>query len=88
MVKKTQKNANEPKEPIQHVLVPKHELLSDDEKNALLERYKVSSTELPKIRANDPGIRQIKVKHGDIIKITRKSMSAGESVFYRIVTTE
>ena len=89
MVQKTQKQSEKDAlDAIQHVLVPKHELLSDTEKKEILERYKVSIAELPKIRVHDPAIRKMNAKHGDIIKITRKSFSAGESVFYRAVTTE
>ena len=88
MVQKTQKKADEVIDEIQHVLVPKHELVSDAEKTKLLENYKVSTAELPKIRAKDPAIKHLKVQQGDIIKISRKSISAGQSVFYRAVTME
>ena len=86
MVQKKSETKNT--EAIQHVLVPKHEIISDKERIELMEKYNVSISELPKIRANDPGIRHLKVKHGDIIKISRNSISAGESVFFRAVTTE
>ncbi len=88
MVQKTQKKAEEVVNEIQHILVPKHEVISGAEKTKLLEHYKVSVAELPKIRAKDPAIRHLKIQQGDIIKISRKSMSAGESVFYRAVTME
>ena len=76
------------KEPIDYVLVPKHELLSDKEAEEILTKYNITVNELPKILAGDPAIRHLEVKYGDIIKITRKSISAGESLFYRGVASE
>ena len=68
-----------------HELVPKHEKLEDDEKQQLLERYSVSLLELPKIGKKDAGIKHLDVKVGDVIKITRKSRTAGNAVYYRVV---
>ncbi len=69
----------------QHVLVPKHSKLADKEKDALLKKYNISLLELPKIRKKDPAITGLTVKAGDVIKITRKSLTAEETVFYRSV---
>lgn len=68
-----------------HELVPKHEKISDEEKVSLLEQYHVSLLELPKISKKDPGIRHLEVKTGDVIRITRKSRTAGDAIFYRVV---
>jgi len=68
-----------------HILVPKHVKLSETEKKKLLENLKVSLTELPIITADDPAISSLKVERNDIIKIIRKSLTSGESVFYRRV---
>ena len=78
--KKVQETMN-----IAHVLVPKHELLSSEDANKVLEEYNITVTELPKIKISDPAIKDKNAKVGDIIKITRDSMSSGESVFYRTV---
>ncbi len=67
----------------QHGLVPKHTKLSDKEKEELLAAYQITSKELPKIKKNDPGIAHLEVKEGDVIKIVRASMTAGETIFYR-----
>ncbi len=73
-------------EPIEHVLVPIHEKLTDEEREAFLKEYGITSlAELPKIRKDDPAIRHLQVKRGDIIRIRRKSPTAGETIFYRVV---
>ncbi len=69
----------------QHILVPKHIKLSEKDKKELLEEYHISLKELPKINKKDPAIQQLDIKKGDVIKIIRKSPSAGEAVFYRVV---
>lgn len=68
-----------------HYLVPKHEILSPEERQALLEKYYIEPYKLPRIRASDPAIRLIGAKPGDIVKIIRRSPTAGESVYYRYV---
>ena len=68
-----------------HSLVPKHSKLSDKEKKDLLEKYNITIKELPRIFKKDAAIKDLSVKSGDIIKIVRKSPTAGESVFYRCV---
>ncbi|MEM0230721.1 MAG: DNA-directed RNA polymerase subunit H [Candidatus Woesearchaeota archaeon] len=73
---------------IEHVLVPEHEKLSEGEKKALLEKYGITENEMPVILARDPAIAHLNAKPGDIIKITRKSQIAGESIFYRVVKLE
>ncbi|MEM1684397.1 MAG: DNA-directed RNA polymerase subunit H [Nanopusillaceae archaeon] len=72
----------------QHELVPRHEILSEEEKKQLLEKYKVKLEDLPRIRINDPAIAKLKPKPGDIIKIIRKDPIAGETAYYRVVIEE
>ena len=69
-----------------HILIPKHIKLSDKEKEKLLEDYKISLRELPRILKTDSVLSSLNVKPGDIIKITRQSPTAGEAAFYRVVT--
>lgn len=66
-----------------HILVPEHIKLNEKEKKELLEKYRISLKELPKIKKNDQAIDHLDAKEGDIIKIIRKSPTAGESIFYR-----
>lgn len=75
-------------EPIKHTLIPKHEKISEDEKLKLFEKYNITFKELPKIIKNDPAIRHFDVKVGDVIRITRKSPTAGRAIFYRGVSDE
>ncbi len=66
-------------------LVPKHEILSEEEKKKLLERLGIKEKELPKILESDPAVRALGAKKGDVIRITRKSPTAGEYYYYRLV---
>ena len=68
-----------------HILIPKHSKLSDSQKEKLLEKYNISIKELPRIFKTDPAISSLDAKPGDVIKITRKSQTAGEAIFYRVV---
>ena len=68
-----------------HILTPKHAKLSEKEKNQLFEKYHITSKEMPKILKTDASLRELDAKPGDTIKITRKSPTAGESIFYRVV---
>ena len=71
-----------------HVYVPKHEIMEKKEAEELLKRFNTKPTELPLIFESDPAIVGLGVKPGDMIKITRKSPTAGESTFYRYVVEE
>ena len=66
-------------------LVSKHVLLTDNEKQELTNSYKITLRQLPRILLNDPVIQQLGGKIGDVVKIVRKSLNAGESAYYRIV---
>ncbi len=67
-----------------HQLVPKHEILEKEEARELLQKYG-GSHNFPVIRYSDPAVRLLGGKLGDVIKITRKSSTAGQSIYYRIV---
>lgn len=70
---------------LDHELVPKHILLTKEEKKQLLKQLKIQPEQLPWIRASDPVAKLIGAKPGDIVKIIRKSPTAGETVAYRFV---
>ena len=68
-----------------HIDVPKHEVMTIKEAEGVLEKYHCKATDLPLIFVTDPAIIGIGVKPGDMIKVTRKSATAGESFYYRYV---
>jgi DNA-directed RNA polymerase subunit H len=72
--------------PLMHNLVPKHELLSQEEKEKFLSQLRISPSNLPRIRSTDPALQLfgIKAKASDIIKITR-SEPTGTAAHYRAV---
>ena len=71
-----------------HILVPKHQKVTAEEKQAVFERYNLTIREMPKIDRKDPALRELNCKQGDLIKITRQSPTAGEFEFYRVVSDE
>lgn len=70
---------------MKHDLVPRHEVLSDEDARGILEKYGVTPDQLPKLYASDPVARAVRARPGQIIKIKRKSPTAGESIAFRYV---
>jgi DNA-directed RNA polymerase subunit H len=69
----------------EHNLVPRHEILTDSEIEELQNKYHIKLYQLPYIKLSDPVVEFIGAKPGDILRITRKSLTAGSSVTYRYV---
>jgi len=68
-----------------HVLVPVHQILTREEREELLKKYKVQPYQLPQVRASDPIAKAIGARPGDILRIVRDSATAGEYHSYRYV---
>lgn len=69
----------------EHELVPQHILLTLEEKEELFSRYKLKENQLMKMLATDPVARYYGYKRGQVIKIIRKSDTAGRYVTHRLV---
>jgi len=69
----------------EHDLVPKHEMVTPKEREQILAQYKIQPYQLPQIKASDPAVKIIGAKAGDILRIIRKSSTAGEHIAYRYV---
>jgi DNA-directed RNA polymerase subunit H len=69
----------------EHALVPKHEILDENEKSQLLAQYKVQPYQMPQIKSTDPAVKAIGARPGDLLRVIRKSATAGEHIAYRYV---
>jgi len=67
-----------------HELVPKMEILSEKQKEAVLKKLEVTQELLPKIFSTDPAVVALGAKAGDLIKIHRKDLTATYD-YYRLV---
>lgn len=70
---------------LDHNSVPKHEIIQEDDIRSLLEKYQIEKEQLPKLKESDPVAKELEAVVGDIVKITRMSQTAGESLYYRLV---
>ena len=68
-----------------HKLVPKHEIMTEEEISNEFSDVDYDFKDLPKIKVTDPVAESIGAKPGDILRIIRDSQTAGEFVTYRIV---
>ncbi|MBI4014336.1 MAG: DNA-directed RNA polymerase subunit H [Candidatus Aenigmarchaeota archaeon] len=65
-------------------IVPKHEIINDEEKAEILLKLNATLANLPHIEQEDPVAKKMGAKKGDVLKITR--VFDGEPLyFYRVV---
>lgn len=70
-------------EKTKHILIPEQKKLSEKDKAELLKKYNITIKELPKILLSDPSLEGLDIQEGDIVRIMRKSATAGEIDYYR-----
>jgi DNA-directed RNA polymerase subunit H len=70
---------------LDHVMVPDHQIMTGDELAGLLSLYNITSEQLPRIYHDDPAVKTIGAKPGDVIRIIRTSHTAGRAESYRLV---
>lgn len=66
-------------------MVPEHTIMEEEETKALLGSYNISTDQLPKIYHDDPAVKSVGGKVDDVIRIIRKSHTAGKAESYRLV---
>jgi DNA-directed RNA polymerase subunit H (RpoH/RPB5) len=69
----------------QSELVPKHDIMSEDEKSHFLSELNITTKQLPKISQDDPIVKRLNAKKGDVIKVSRNDPNVGEYNYYRVV---
>ena len=66
-----------------HRLMPKHTLLNAGEKEALFQESDLKESQLTRILPTDPMAKYLGARRGDVIKVVRRSETAGRSIMYR-----
>jgi DNA-directed RNA polymerase subunit H (RpoH/RPB5) len=69
---------------VQHRDVPHHEVITENEKKDLLEKYYIKQENLPVILRDDAMARYLGLRPGEVVKILRPSPTSGTYVSYRI----
>jgi len=67
-----------------HVLMPTHQVLTADEKKSFLQRARLTEYQLARIQLHDPVARYYGLKRGDLVRIIRRSDTAGKYATFRI----
>jgi DNA-directed RNA polymerase subunit H len=70
---------------LEHIMVPDHKIMGEEEVASLLLTYKITTEQLPKIYHDDPAVKEIGAKVGDVIRTIRSSHTAGRAESYRLV---
>jgi DNA-directed RNA polymerase subunit H len=70
---------------LEHALVPKTRVLTEDETAEMMRKYNIQSTKmLPEISRFDPVALAICMRPGEVCEIKRPSPTATETLFYRV----
>jgi len=68
---------------IDHMFVPKHIVLSQEEQDQIRKEYGFKRIEIGIIKESDPIARYYNLKPGNIIRIERPSVNSGITVYFR-----
>lgn len=68
-----------------HTLVIPHRIMTQDQAEEIMKKYKLDKDKIPAILTTDMMCRFIGGKVGDMVELKRKSETAGQSIYYRIV---
>ncbi len=66
-------------------LSPQYRIMLKEELDQLLSKYNIVIKDLPKIKVNDPAVKLLDAKEGDVLEIKRNSKTAGQYNYYRLV---
>ena len=70
---------------IEHILVPKHIIFTQEQGKQVLDEYCAKKRDMPFIMSTDPVAKYYNMKPGEICKIIRPSKLTCDAPFYRIV---
>ncbi|KAK1386761.1 hypothetical protein POM88_014939 [Heracleum sosnowskyi] len=68
-----------------HKMLPKHETLSAEEQQSLLNKLDVQPDQIPRMLVTDPIVKYYRLEKGQILKVTYDGPSTGAIVTYRCV---
>jgi DNA-directed RNA polymerase subunit H len=69
----------------EHELVPTHIIAPEEEIQLVLDHYGIEKNQLPRIFRDDPAVKVLGARPGQIIRIERDSPTAGRTFYYRLV---
>ncbi|MFW9833859.1 MAG: DNA-directed RNA polymerase subunit H [Candidatus Thorarchaeota archaeon] len=69
----------------QHELVPQHVIATEEEIQLVLAHFGIKKGQLPRIYRDDPAVKVLGARPGQIIRIERNSPTAGRAYYYRLV---
>jgi len=68
---------------VEHIKVPHHEVIGEEEKQEVLKKYNTEDMNLPKISRDDAMAKYLGMIPGEVVKILRSSPTSGSAVYYR-----
>ncbi len=69
----------------EHDFVPKHEIMKPDEVSQVLAEHHCKISDFPRMFDTDPMCLKIGAKASNVVRICRKSPTAGQAYYYRLV---